>query len=212
MCSVRGIGVAESASTSTSSRSERSSSFCATPKRCSSSRMTRPSSFGITSRERTRCVPTSTSTLPAAKSASTCFVSAGLRKRDTISTLTREVAVAVAEGVPVLLGEDRRRAEHEHLLAVDGDREGGADRDLRLAEADVAADEPVHRPAGLEVLLDRLDRARLVVGLAVRERRLEPLEPLVREIEGRRLRRAGAARRARAARRRAREPTRGRAT
>ena len=88
MCSVRGIGVAESASTSTSSRSARSSSFWATPKRCSSSRMTSPSSFGITSRERTRWVPTSTSTLPAAKSASTCFVSAGLRKRETISTWT----------------------------------------------------------------------------------------------------------------------------
>ena len=42
MCSVRGIGVAVSASTSTSSRSERSSSFCATPKRCSSSTIDEP--------------------------------------------------------------------------------------------------------------------------------------------------------------------------
>ena len=86
MCSVRGIGVAVSASTSTSSRSERSSSFCATPKRCSSSTMTRPRFFGITSRESTRCVPIRTSTLPSAKSRSTAFTSAGLRKRDTIST------------------------------------------------------------------------------------------------------------------------------
>ena len=39
MCSVRGIGVALSVSTSTSSRSDFSSSFCATPKRCSSSRI-----------------------------------------------------------------------------------------------------------------------------------------------------------------------------
>ena len=83
----------------------------------------------------------------------------------------------------MLLGEDRRRAQHEHLLAVDGDRKGGAHGHLRLPEADVAADEPVHRPAGLEVLLDRLDRARLVVGLAVRERRFEPFQPLVRQIE-----------------------------
>ena len=44
----------------------------------------------------------------------------------------------------------------------DGDREGGADGDLGLAEADVAADEPVHRPRRLEVLLHRLDRALLV--------------------------------------------------
>ena len=122
----------------------------------------------------------------------------------------REVAEALAERVPVLLGEDRRRAEHEHLPAVDGDGERGAHRDLGLAEADVAADEPVHRPRRLEVLLDGLDRPRLVVGLAVRERRLEPLEPLVREVEARRPRRAAAARRARAARRRARAPTRAR--
>ena len=99
----------------------------------------------------------------------------------------REVAEALAERVPVLLGEDRRRAEHEHLPAVDGDGERRADGDLGLAEADVAADEPVHRPRRLEILLDRLDRPRLVVGLAVRERRLEPLEPLVREVEARAL-------------------------
>ena len=46
MCSVRGIGVADSESTSTSSRSWRRSSFCATPKRCSSSTITSPSVFG----------------------------------------------------------------------------------------------------------------------------------------------------------------------
>ena len=87
-CRVRGIGVALSVSTSTSSRSDLSSSFCATPNRCSSSRITSPSSFGITSRLRTRCVPTSTSTLPAVKSARIRFVSFGGTKRETISTRT----------------------------------------------------------------------------------------------------------------------------
>ena len=122
----------------------------------------------------------------------------------------REVAVALAERVPVLLGEDRGRAEDERLLPVQRGGEGGAHRDLRLAEADVAADEPVHRPRRLEVLLHRLDRLQLVVGLAVRERRLEPLEPVL--VRGRTRSRApaGAARRARAARRRARAPTRAR--
>ena len=95
----------------------------------------------------------------------------------------REVAVALAEGVPVLLREDRRRREHQRLPAVDGDRERGADGDLGLAEADVAADEPVHRARRLEILLHRLDRRCLVGRLAVRELRLEPLEPLVREVE-----------------------------
>ena len=92
MWSVRGIGVAVSASTSTSSRSERSSSFWATPKRCSSSTITSPSCFGITSRESTRCVPIRTSTLPAAKSRRICLTSAGLRKRETISTRTGKSA------------------------------------------------------------------------------------------------------------------------
>ena len=42
MCSVRGIGVAESVSTSTVARSVFSRSFTSTPNRCSSSMITRP--------------------------------------------------------------------------------------------------------------------------------------------------------------------------
>ena len=178
MCSVRGIGVAVSASTSTSSRSARRSSFCATPKRCSSSTITSPSSFGITSRERTRCVPISTRPCPAANSASTRFTSAGLAEAGDHLDPDREVLVALAEGVPVLLGEDRRRDEHQRLLAVQRGGEGGAHRDLGLAEADVAADEPVHRPRRLEVFLDGLDRGALVGRLLVREGRFQPLEPV----------------------------------
>src|SRR6185436_6016365 len=49
---------------------------------------------------------------------------------------------------------------------------------------DVAADEAVHRPRHLEVVLDRLDRAGLILRLAVRELGLEPLEPLVLEVVG----------------------------
>ena len=97
----------------------------------------------------------------------------------------REVAIALAERVPVLLREDRRRAQDERLTAVESDRERGTDRDLRLPEADVAADEPIHRPVGLEILLDGLDRLELVVCLAVRERALETLEPVAREVEAR---------------------------
>jgi hypothetical protein len=79
----------------------------------------------------------------------------------------------------VLLGEDGRRDEHQCLLAVERGRKRGADRDLGLAEANVAADEPVHRARRLEVLLDGLDRGRLVGRLAIRERSLEPLEPVL---------------------------------
>ena len=95
----------------------------------------------------------------------------------------REVAVALAERVPVLLGENRRRAEDERLPAVQRDGEGGAHGDLGLAEPDVAAHEAIHRPRRLEVLLHRLDRLQLILRLAVRERALEPLEPVVREVE-----------------------------
>ena len=73
----------------------------------------------------------------------------------------------------VLLGEDRRRHQEQHLLAVGGRLEGGAQRDLRLAVADVAADQPVHRLRRLHVRLGLLDRLELVVGLAIRERALE---------------------------------------
>ncbi len=118
-----------------------------------------------------------------------------------------EVAIPLAERVPVLLGEDRRRAEDERLPVVQRDRERGAHGDLGLAEADVAADEPVHRPSRLEILLHRLDRLLLILGLAVRERALEPLEPVVREVERVARAPAGAARRGRAARPRAPAPT-----
>ena len=57
-----------------------------------------------------------------------------------------QVAVPLAERVPVLLGQNRRRTEHERLFAVRGRDEGCAYGDLGLAESDVAADEPVHRP------------------------------------------------------------------
>ncbi len=46
-----------------------------------------------------------------------------------------------------------------------GGGEGGAQRDLGLAEADIAADQPVHRPAGGEVVEHRLDGGLLVLGL-----------------------------------------------
>ncbi len=65
----------------------------------------------------------------------------------------------------------------------DGD-EGGAHGHLGLAEADVAADEPVHRPRRLEVLLHRLDRLLLVGRLLVREARLELLDEVVVHLEG----------------------------
>ncbi len=90
----------------------------------------------------------------------------------------RQVAHPLGEVAVVLLGEDRRRREDQHLLAVGRRLDRGAQRHLGLAEADVAADQPVHRPLRLHVGLDRVDRVELVDGLLVRELGLELLDQL----------------------------------
>ena len=79
----------------------------------------------------------------------------------------------------MLLREDGRRHQHQDLLAVDRDCECRAQRDLGLAEADVAADQAVHRVRRLEILLHRFDRCALVLRLAVWKLVLELLDPLV---------------------------------
>ena len=86
--SVRGIGVADSVRQSTLVLSCFSFSLAATPKRCSSSTISRPRSRKTTSFERMRWVPISTSTPPAVVRASTALISFGVRKREIISTAT----------------------------------------------------------------------------------------------------------------------------
>ena len=88
ICMVRGMGVADSVSTSMDSRRFLNCSLCPTPKRCSSSMITSPRSCGFTSRDSSRCVPTRMSTSPSwnPRSASACC--AGVRKRESTSTLT----------------------------------------------------------------------------------------------------------------------------
>ena len=84
----------------------------------------------------------------------------------------RERREPLGERLEVLAGEHGRRHEHRDLLAVLGRLERGPQRDLGLAVADVADDQPVHRPARLHVDLDLFGRAQLVGRLLVRERRL----------------------------------------
>ena len=77
-----------------------------------------------------------------------------------------------AERAVVLIGEQRRRHEHRDLLLV-GDRlERGAHRDFGLAVADVAADQAIHRPRALHVGFRRVDGLLLVGRRLVRERLL----------------------------------------
>ena len=194
MYSVRGIGVADSVSTSTSRRIFLRCSLCATPNRCSSSITTSPRSLKLTSFWSNRCVPMMTS------------IAARGQLRDDLPLLGvrpesrqhldphRERRQPLAECLEVLLRQHRRRHQHSRLLRVHHGLEGRADRHLRLPVADVAADQPVHRPRRLHVLLDRRDRRQLVGRLDVRERRLELHLP-------RRVRRVGVARSAPRARR-----------
>ena len=93
----------------------------------------------------------------------------------------RQAGEALREIGVVLPREQRRRHDDRGLLAVDRRREGCAQRDLGLAEADVAADQPIHRPARREIVDRRLDRLRLVLRLVIGEARAEfVVEPLGR--------------------------------
>ena len=84
----------------------------------------------------------------------------------------RERPEALAERRVVLGREHGRRHEHGHLLAVLDRLERAAQGDLGLAVANVANDEPVHRPAGFHVELHLGGGAQLVGRLLVREARL----------------------------------------
>ena len=145
MCRVRGIGVAESVSTSTVDRKVFSHSLSSTPNRCSSSMTTRPRSLKATSFCRMRWVPIRMSTPPAAARLRTSRISAlGPEPVDDLDN-ERKLGHPRREAAMVLLGQDRGRHQHGDLLAgVDG-LEGRADGDLGLAVADVAADQAVHR-------------------------------------------------------------------
>ncbi len=74
----------------------------------------------------------------------------------------RVAGEAVAEGLEVLLGEQGGRHQHGGLPTVLHRLEHGPERDLGLAEADVAADEAIHRDRQLHVGLDLVDGRALV--------------------------------------------------
>ncbi|MNM79225.1 hypothetical protein D3C81_911520 [compost metagenome] len=59
----------------------------------------------------------------------------------------RPFGEAVGQRLEVLLGQQRGRREHGHLLAAEHGHEGGAQGHFGLAETYVAADQPVHRLA-----------------------------------------------------------------
>ena len=148
-CSVRGIGVAVSVSTCTSARSCFSFSLCATPKCCSSSTISRPRSLNLIALPSSAWVPiddvdraVGEPLLHASRAP------APATSREACAILTGKPRKRSREGLVVLARQQRGRHHDRDLLAVHRRDEGGAQRHLGLAEADIAADQPVHRPAG----------------------------------------------------------------
>ena len=81
----------------------------------------------------------------------------------------RQALEALDEVAVMLARQQGRRADHRDLLARHRRDEGRAQRDLGLAEADIAADQPVHRLARGQVVQHVGDRLQLVVGLGIGE-------------------------------------------
>ena len=79
--SVRGMGVADSDSTSTLVRRALSVSLCSTPKRCSSSMMTRPRSLNLIFGFSSLCVPMTMSTPPLSSPSMVSLISLAVWNR-----------------------------------------------------------------------------------------------------------------------------------
>ena len=92
---------------------------------------------------------------------------------------------AALEGLEVLEREHGGGREHGHLLAVAQRLEGRAHGDFGFAEADVAAEQPVHGMRRFHVALDFLGGGDLVLGFGELEGVLEFALPVgvVRERE-----------------------------
>ncbi len=77
-------------------------------------------------------------------------------------------------GREVLLCERLRRGQQRRLAAVLDGAQHRVQRDDRLAAADLAHQQPLHRVRAREILIDRVDRAPLVSGQPERQAVLEP--------------------------------------
>ena len=93
----------------------------------------------------------------------------------------RIVGEPARERLGVLLGQDRRRHQHRNLPPALHGQIGGAQRDLGLAVAHVAAHQPVHGFGRLQVGHDVVDGGALAAGLLERKARHELLVA-VREV------------------------------
>ena len=183
MPSVRGIGVAVSVSTSTSARMAFMASLWRTPKRCSSSMMSRPRFLNLVDALSSLWVPTTMSTVPSARPLSVAVTSLPERKRETSAIFTghlakRSTSVWKCCSASSVVGA-RKATCRPPVTAMKAARK----RHLGLAEADVAADQPVHRPRRDHVLDHGMDGGVLVGGFLEAEIVGERLVVLRREAE-----------------------------
>ena len=77
----------------------------------------------------------------------------------------------------MLLGEDRRRYQKDHLLRVLDCLEGGPESDLRFAVSHVSADQPVHDTAGFHIRFHGRNGAQLVLCFLIGKQLFEFLLP-----------------------------------
>ena len=104
-----------------------------------------------------------------------------------LTHLDRPAGEPFGEGLEVLTRQQGGRGHHGHLLPRHGHHESRPQRNLRLAEADVAADQAIHRHALAQVFQHVADGVQLVVGLFIREARAEFGEQTGRRGDGLRL-------------------------
>ena len=172
-CSVRGIGVAVSVSTCTSALSCFSRSLCATPKCCSSSTIEQAEIGELDALGEQRVGADDDVDVAVGDARLDLGALLGADQARELRDLHRQAGEALGEGAEVLARQQRGRHHHRDLLAGHRGDEGGAQRHLGLAEADIAADQPVHRPAGGQIV-EHVARWRcLVLGLLVGEARRE---------------------------------------
>ena len=84
-----------------------------------------------------------------------------------------ETGHSVAKRPVVLLGQQGGGDKDGHLPATFDRLEGGPHGQLGLPVADIAADQPIHWPGLLHVLLDRYGHLHLVLSIVKRKGRLE---------------------------------------
>ncbi len=157
----------------------RSAARCMTPKRCCSSMIASPSSRNAIGSSTSACVPTTRWSDPPASSASS--LAPLLRRRR--AGQERDPEPRRLEQAPdvdvVLLGEDFGRRHERDLEAVLHRDQGGHERDDRLARADVALEQPVHRLRAFHVADDFGNHLLLIAGQLERQHAPRRLADLV---------------------------------